>query len=75
MEISEEWEKKYWKRVFSDLKEANIELTKENIPKILEEMSFKVRSKKYPSICPCYSTGQSCHPNTKNLNCMLCACP
>jgi len=69
------WEEKHWQNVFQELREAKIELKAENIPKIIEYMSFKERSKRNPERCTLYVRGISCHPKVKDLNCLLCACP
>lgn len=68
-------------KIILELKQSGIELTKENILRIIEESSFRVRSKKYPLECPYYQadpvTGEQahpCHPEVKELNCFLCAC-
>ena len=53
----QQWEQEHWKKVCSELKQANIEITLENIPQIIKEMSFEVRSKKHPNECPYYRQG------------------
>ncbi len=73
--ILQKWEKQHKQEILKELQQANIRLTKENIPEIINETSFKTRSKKHPNKCPYYSKGESCHPEIKDLNCMLCACP
>ena len=76
---SQEWEQRHWRLVFTDLKQAEIELTRENIPKIVKEMSFEVRSRKHPDKEHCWNyvgtEPTPCHPGVKNLNCLLGACP
>ena len=75
MNILQKWEKSHRKEILKELKKAGIELTLENIPKIINQTSFKIRKKKYPRKCPDYITNKSCHPEIKDLNCFLCACP
>ena len=71
-----DWENKRVKTILQRLKQEGIKLTLENIPTIIEETSFRVRSKKYPDECPdLYKKGISCHPRVKDLNCFLCNCP
>ncbi len=52
------------------------QLIKKRIEKILDEYSFKRRSKEHKSECPCYSK-EPCHkmPEGEELNCFLCFCP
>jgi len=75
MNLLQKWEAEHKKRILQELKQSNIKLTLENIPKIIHETSFKIRSKKYPDACPYYQSEHSCHPEIKDLNCFLCACP
>ena len=75
MNDSQKWEQKHWRRIFIQLENAGIKLSSENIPEIIEETSFRIRSKKYPEYCTLYEGGISCHPQIKDLNCFLCACP
>ena len=75
LNLLQKWEIKHKEKIQKELKKENIELTIENIPKIIEQTSFKIRSKKYPYECPYYQTKKSCHPEIKDLNCFLCACP
>lgn len=74
-EILKRWEEQHWAYVFEELSKAKIGFTKENIPRIIEHMSFKTRSKRNPDRCTLYLKGISCHPEIKELNCLLCACP
>ena len=71
----QKWATLHWKRIFSQLNEAGIEIKRENINKIIEETSFKVRSKKHPEYCPYYPKNTPCHPSIRDFNCLLCACP
>ena len=73
--LLQRWEEHHKKEILKELKQAGIELTIQNIPRIINETSFKVRSKKYPEKCPYYKHSYSCHPEIKDLNCFLCACP
>ena len=73
--LLQKWEQSHKQKILNELKKANLELTIENIPKIIKETSFKVRSKKYPKECPYYQLEYSCHQKIKDLNCFLCACP
>ncbi|HRZ85278.1 MAG TPA: cysteine-rich small domain-containing protein [Candidatus Paceibacterota bacterium] len=75
MNFLKDWENYYRKSILEELKEAGVDFSSENISKILEEISFRVRSKKYSDKCPYYSQGVSCHPEVDDLNCFLCACP
>ena len=75
MNILEKWEKYHFKNILKELKKENIELIPKNISKIINQTSFEVRSKKYPNKCPYYKLKTPCHPEVKNLNCFLCACP
>ncbi|MCX6750770.1 MAG: hypothetical protein NTZ83_04895, partial [Candidatus Pacearchaeota archaeon] len=54
----------------------NIDISYENIPNIIEAMSFDKRSKRNPEKCPYYQKNppRPCH-EVKELNCLLCACP
>jgi len=69
------WENAHFKKILEELKQANIDLSIPNIPLIIQETSFAVRSKKYPEQCPYYRKTHSCHPEVQDLNCFLCACP
>jgi len=71
----QDWEKRHWSNVFEELKEARISIVRENIGEIIKHMSFDLRSKRNPERCTLYLTGISCHPEVKDLNCLLCACP
>jgi Zn-finger protein len=73
--ILEIWERSHITNIFRELKEAGVKPTLENISPIIEQTSFRVRSIKHPKKCPYYSEGISCHPEIKDLNCFLCACP
>jgi len=75
LNLSQKWEKTQLEKRLRELKKAGIELTLENIPRIIEEMSFRVKSKKQQDDCPYYRTEKPCHPEIKELNCFLCACP
>lgn len=75
LNILQKWEIKHRRKILSELEGARIEIIIENIPKIIRETSFEIRSKKFPDKCPYYKTGKSCHPEIKDLNCFLCACP
>ncbi len=63
--------------ILRELKQAKILLTYENIKEIIQETSFKIRSKKHPDKCPYYKTNTQCLKleNNQELNCFLCACP
>ena len=74
-DILKRWEKQHWQNICQELRDKGIELRVENIPRIIRETSFEVRSKEYPERCTLYSKGVSCHPDIKNLNCLACACP
>ena len=73
----QEWEKSFRKGILKEIKSSGILFTKENLDLIVNESSFKVRTKKAPTFdnCPYVSQGKPCHSNIKNLNCFLCACP
>ena len=71
----QKWEIEHRKKIISELKVAGIEIIIENIPRIIEETSFRVRREKHPDECPYYKGEKSCHPEVKDLNCFLCACP
>ena len=75
LNLSQRWEIEHRRKILTELAEANIPLTEENIPRIIKQTSFKIRSQNYPEECPFYSQEQSCHPEIKDLNCFLCACP
>tara|TARA_Y100000310_G_C20556060_1_gene750574 strand:- start:351 stop:755 length:405 start_codon:yes stop_codon:yes gene_type:complete len=75
LNLLQKWGIEHKKQIKKELKKANLELTIENIPQIIKQTSFKVRSKKYPKACTLYKQGKSCHPKIKDLNCLLCACP
>jgi Zn-finger protein len=75
MNFLQEWEKGHYKKIFRELKEAGILPNIKNLDLIIKETSFETRSKKYPKECPYYIIGTSCHPEVKDLNCFLCACP
>ena len=75
LNLLQKWEIYHKRKMLKELKEQGIELTLENIPKIILQTSFKIRSKEYPNECPYYKTQSSCHPKIKDLNCFLCACP
>ena len=51
-----------------------MDLIIENIPQIVDFMSFRKRSKREGD-CPYYLRKAGCHPEIKDLNCFLCACP
>ena len=69
------WEVKRTQTILKKLKQENILITLENIPKIIHKTSFAVRSKEHLNECkPCYNSGNPCH-EMKNLNCFLCNCP
>ena len=70
------WEKNHFIEIINELKFEKIEISYENIPKIIEAMSFDKRSKRNPEKCPYYKQNPPthCHP-IKDLNCLLCACP
>lgn len=73
---SQIWEIQHMTTVLRELKTARIELTEENIPSIIDYMSFEKRSKRNPSLCPQYQgeNPEPCH-DVEDLNCLLCACP
>ena len=75
MNYLEKWADTHIKRVLTELKQENISLTLQNIPQIIEATSFRRRSVREPEECPCYENGKPCHPEVKDLNCFLCACP
>ncbi len=75
LNLLQKWELYYQEEILKDIENAGIEITLENIPLIIQGTSFKNRSKKYPDKCPYYQIGKSCHPEIKDLNCFLCACP
>ena len=77
----QQWEIDFRKQVFKELDDLHIELIEENIPRIVEAFSYRIRKErnkdipeKQPGWCPCY-TGQPCHPQVPDLNCLLCTCP
>lgn len=75
--LLQKWEENHKKEILKELEQASIELTIQNIPKIINETSFETRSEKYPKKCPYYQKNplKSCHPEVEDLNCFLCACP
>ena len=75
MNLLEKWEENFKNQILNEIKKERIKLTLKNIPKIIKQTSFEVRSKKYPNKCPYYSTNKSCHPEIKDLSCFLCSCP
>ena len=75
LNLLQKWEIEHQKKIQKELKQTGIELTIENIPKIIKQTSFKVRSKEHPNECPYYNQKKSCHPEIKDLSCFLCACP
>ncbi|MBU3906947.1 MAG: hypothetical protein KKA64_01720 [Nanoarchaeota archaeon] len=54
MNLLQQWKINKMQDSLSILKKEGISLTLENIPCIIEEMSFRVRSKKHPEECPYY---------------------
>jgi Zn-finger protein len=70
------WEEKHFSDIVRELKSENINISYENIPKIIEAMSFYRRSRRNPEKCPYYQENppHPCH-ELDNLNCLLCACP
>lgn len=73
----ETWAETHLRDIVRELKTAGIELRIENIHAIIQETSFEVRSVKYPDKCLYYKEEPSrhCHPELRELNCLLCACP
>lgn len=78
MNRSQEWEQEHFRKILNELQEARIKLARENIPQIIHETSFQVRSKKFGRDdregCAYYDKGKPCHP-VQELNCLLCSCP
>ena len=76
LNLLQQWEQEHRKKILEELRQAGIDFCEENIPRIIEETSFRVRSKKHPNECPYYlkTPPSPCH-NIKDLNCFLCACP
>ena len=74
--ILEIWGKNHFIEIINELKSEKIKLSYENIPKIIEAMTFNKRNKRNPEQCPYYKQNPPtpCHP-IKDLNCLLCACP
>jgi len=70
------WEDNHFSEIVKELKSENIAISYENIPKIIEAMSFDRRSKRNPEKCPYYQKNppSPCH-KIDDLNCFLCACP
>ena len=70
------WEKKHFMEIIKELQSEKIELSYENIPEIIEAMSFYKRSRRNPEKCPYYQQNPpiACH-SINELNCLLCACP
>ncbi len=75
MNLLKQWEISHRQQIKDELAAAGITLATENIERIIEETSFRVRSEKHPEKCPYYSKGTPCHPGVEDLNCFLCACP
>jgi Zn-finger protein len=75
MNFLKKWEQEHFKKITKELEDAKIPITLENIPEIIKETSFEIRSKNHGNECPYYSLGYSCHTQVKDLNCLLCACP
>jgi len=74
--ILQVWEDKHFVEIVHELRLEKIDISYENILKIIEAMSFERRARRNPEKCPYYQgpSLQSCH-NIKDLNCLLCACP
>ena len=75
LNLLQRWEIEHQEKIERELNQAGIELTIENIPKIIKQTSFKIRSKTHPNECDYYKQEKSCHPEIEDLNCYLCACP
>jgi hypothetical protein len=76
------WQDFHIREILKEIKQAGIELIPEKIPQIIEETSYRVRSKKHPEKCPYYNDdpktkekARPCHDLVFDLNCFLCACP
>tara|TARA_Y100000310_G_scaffold49946_1_gene46110 strand:- start:155 stop:577 length:423 start_codon:yes stop_codon:yes gene_type:complete len=72
--LLEKWEKEHFIKVLSEIKSAGIDFSLNNLDAIVEQTSFKVRSKNQPDECPYYPSKGGCH-DLNDLNCFLCACP
>ena len=68
------WRLEFFRNIFDDLKSSGIEINANNISDIVEATSYRVRSVRNQSRCPCYSTGE-CHKGISDMNCFLCPCP
>jgi Zn-finger protein len=77
MDVSKAWEYRHWNWIGEELKETGLKLSAENIPAIIDLMSFVNRSKKHPERCTLYSEINPCHRNItlEDFNCFICACP
>jgi hypothetical protein len=77
--ILQEWERQHWKWMQEELLELRLDLTEENIPRILEEFRFSRRILRHPERCTLYppknTTGKTCHENLRDPLCFLCSCP
>lgn len=74
--LLKQWEESHYRKMFWELRELGIAPTHENIPQIIEAMSFQSRSVRMQGKgeCPYYELGRPCH-TMQGLNCFLCACP
>ncbi len=74
--LLQQWEESHFRKMFWELRELGIEPTLENIPRIVETMSFTERSIRMygKNECPYYDLGRPCH-TLPGLNCFWCACP
>src|SRR4030042_811398 len=70
------WEDNHFTEIVRELKSEGIDISYENIPDIIEAMSFDRRSKRNPEKCTYYQENppRQCH-EIDGLNCLLCACP
>jgi len=75
MNLLQSWEISHQNQILEELEKAGIKFSLENISQIIHKTSYNVRSKKHPNKCPYYKTKSPCHPEIKDLNCFLCACP
>jgi len=70
------WSQKHIQTILQELKQADIQLTPENIEKIIQQTNYSTRSQNHPTACPVYlPNSKPCHEDIKQLNCFLCACP
>ena len=74
MNYLQAWEQGHFRKIARELVDAGIEITLENVDRIMVHTSFEKRSQRKKSECPYYEQNQPCH-DIDDLNCLLCPCP